>query len=162
MNQPTDRDPAPIFPGQPPSDDRLGGIASTADAGLSDHLQRSAERKDEPATGRASVGNAVGGPLRSDLGGTNEPGGAHGGSGPDRRPVAGSSTPQSHDKDRLASEGRAAKTAGSAASPADAEPDAGKPVGEAHNEGPLESLGRAVSEVVTGSVNTEGTTDRRY
>lgn len=161
MNQPTDRDSAPTLPGQPPTDDRLGGIASTADAGLSDHLQRSAERKDESATGRASVGNAVGGPPRSDLGGTNEPGGAHGGSGPDRRPVAGSSTPPSHDEDRQAAADRTAKAAGRS-SRTDTKPDADKQVGEAHNEGPLESLGRAVSEVVTGSVNTEGTTDRRY
>ena len=161
MNQPTDRDSAPNFPGQPPSDDRLGGIASTADAGLSDHLQRSAERKDEPATGRASVGNAVGGPLRSDLGGTNEPGGAHGGSGPDRRPVAGASTQPSNENDRQASADRTTKTTGTPAAPA-AKPDGDKQVCEAHNEGPLESLGRAVSEVVTGSVNTEGTTNRRY
>ncbi len=161
MNQPEDRDSAPSLPGQPPSDDRLGGIASTADAGLSEHLQRSAERKDEPATGRASVGNAVGGAPRSDLGGTNEPGGAHGGSGPDRRPVAGSSTPPSQDGDRQAPGGRTAKTAGTSYA-SDVKPDADKQVGEAHNEGPLESLGRAVSEVVTGSVNTEGTTDQRY
>ena len=161
MNQPTDRDSVPNLPGQPPSDDRLGGIASTADAGLSDHLQRSAERKDEPATGRASVGNAVGGPLRSDLGGTNEPGGAHGGSGPDRRPVAGASTQPSNESDRQAAAARTTQTTGTSAATT-AKPDGDRQVGETHNEGPLESLGRAVSEVVTGSVNTEGTTDRRY
>ena len=84
MSQPTTPNPAVAVPAKPLPDNNTGGIASTADAGLADALQRSSERGDDPATGLASTGNASSGGAapRSDLGGKNEPGAAPGASGP--------------------------------------------------------------------------------
>ena len=111
---------APGTPSQRP-DGQPGGMASTADAGLADALQRSAERGDDTATGLASTGNASGGGQapRTDVGGKNAPGSAPGAT--------------------------ARTDSGKTASPAAAG------AADQKDESPLESFGRAVSEVVTAS-----------
>ena len=142
----------------------VGGMASTADGGLQDALQRRTERRDDDPTG-AAVGSASAGGTepRLDLGGKAEPGSAPGAPGPDRSspgsPTAAHAGVRSSAPASPAGQARSsAGTTGSPTSPGkrsesseSREPVAPNPH-EPPDEGPIESLGRAVSEVVTGPV----------
>ena len=142
-------------PNRRPADAALGGIASTADGGLADALQRSTERGDDTATGLASTGNAAGGGQmpRTDLGGKNEPGSAPGGSGPAGAEAAQAGRPSSSaatgDAARQGGGGLSAST-GSAQDAAASPAPAARPAAGSDESAP-ESFGRAVAEVVTGT-----------
>jgi len=137
----------------------VGGMASTADAGLERATQRSMESADADPVGPASTGNASGGAEapRTDLGGKEEPGSAGGARAPTRRPAA---------------DDRAAVVAGAAASASPRSPGGNRsghdddedewrhpPVAPV-DEGPLESLGKAVGDPLTGSVDSPGVKEK--
>lgn len=127
-----------------------GGIRETMAGGLGDALEREAERRDDPATGTASTGDAVGGAERLDLGGKDEPGSAPGGDAPS---AAGSAVahPAEPRSDRSAAQPvRSASESGRTVPPNAHNPD------EPPDESPIESFGRAVSEVVTGTLDEDG------
>ena len=126
----------------------VGGMASTADAGLADAAQRSMEARDEDPAGAATVGEGVGGTQsagRTDLGGKNAPGSAPGGDRPSRR--AGSADAKAG-RGTTEDEPTPAARGGRAASRPAAE---GHEIDEPRDEGPVESLGRSIGEVVLGS-----------
>ena len=143
--------------GQERSAGDVGGIASTADGGLQDALQRRSERRDDDPTG-ATVGSASAGGAgpRIDLGGKSEPGSAPGAPAPDR--LSPGSPRAGHAGVRPGTAGSSSATAGSSP-PSGSLSGSGEVRGgvarnadEPPDEGPVESLGRAVSEVVTGPI----------
>lgn len=142
----------------------VGGMASSADAGLRDALQRSSERSDD-AIGGATIGSASGGTTpRLDLGGKSEPGSAAGAPAPSRRAPSeeaptddrseGSVEDADARRDRSSDPGRADTVApdGNART---VRHDPDEPPGESA----IESLGRSVSEVVTGPLEDDENRD---
>ena len=134
----------------------IGGMASSADGGLRDALQRSSERGDDDAIGGATIGSASGNTTpRLDLGGKSEPGSAAGAPAPSRRapseesPADDRSEGSVEDADagheRSSDPGRADTVA-----PDGNARTVGHDPDEPPDEGAIESLGRSVSEVVTG------------
>jgi hypothetical protein len=113
-------------PGKRQSGSDVGGMSASADGGLGDAAQRSMERRDEDATGRAATGDgSAGGAVpRVDPGGKAAPAPA-----PSSRPSAGTATPDQGDDD---------------------EPWRHAPVAP-KDENPLKSFGRSISDTVTGS-----------
>ena len=132
----------------------VGGMASTADAGLADATQRSMERRDEDPTGGATLGEGMGGTQsagRTDLGGKNAPGSAPGAARPSRRADSVETTPRPGRPavtERTTTGRVRSANAGRTASGRAAE---GHEIDEPRDEGPVESLGRAVGDVVLGS-----------
>jgi hypothetical protein len=137
----------------------VGGMSSTADAGLGRATQRSTERAEADPLGPASTGNASGAAQspRLDLGGKNEPGSAPGTTRPADRPAA---------DDRAARDGSPGSR--SRGQPGDSRGDrrtASAPTGEEDedewrheprepvDESPLESFGKSIGETLTGSVD---------
>jgi len=145
----------------PPRGAEIGGIASNADGGLSDALQRSSERGDDDAVGGATVGQGLSGGRepRLDLGGKSEPGSAPGAPAPARR----SPSEEAPSSDR--SEGAVESTGGRRERNDSARTDTVPPDGESGtarrdpdeppDESAVESLGRSVSEVVTGPLEDD-------
>ena len=138
-------DPPLAEPGKRASGGDVGGMRSTADAGIAAQTQRSLERGDESPLGAASTGGgAAARDPRVDLGGKNAPGSADTPSGPGEGPAAG---------ERAAPGSRAAPTAGRT-DPA-AEDDDGDtwrhaPIAPVDEKNPLKSFGRAVADAATG------------
>ena len=154
-------DPPMSEPGKRASGSDVGGVAAAPQTGVADWAQRSAERGEAPAIGRASTGDAAAatGP-RIDRGGKDAPGSAPGASA---RP------------DRPASDDRATPLAGSrrgsatGAAPAEGRRNADEdedewrhePIAPVDEPNPLRSLGKAVGETLTGSdQDTPGTSKR--
>jgi hypothetical protein len=140
----------------------VGGISRNAEGGLEDAMDRMAERRDDDASGAASIGQGMGNGAepRLDLGGHNEPGEAPASPRPPGQPATQDASPR-----RLEAEGRDAGVPLSPAGAAPAEPDAGVPPDqqmaagsgppEPPEEGPLESLGRSISEVIIGTLDED-------
>ena len=133
----------------------VGGIASNADGGLRDALQRSSERGDDDAIGGATIGQgaSAGSVPRLDLGGKSEPGSAPGAPAPSRRAPSEEAPADDRTEGSVenADGGRERSDAGRADTVApDGAGTAGHDPDEPPDEGPIESLGRSVSEVVTG------------
>jgi hypothetical protein len=130
----------------------LGGMASTADAGLERATTRSMENADADPVGPASTGDASGGgeAPRVDLGGKAAPGSAGGASDAPNRPAsdARASPP------RADAGARPAPNTPSDAWREDDDEDNARhsPVAPV-DESPLESLGKSVGEALTGSVD---------
>ena len=149
MARPSDDSRPPMAePGSRASGASTGGIASNADGGLQDALQRSSERGDDDATGGVTTGEASSGGTepRLDLGGKNEPGSADGAPVP-VRPPRGSATARQGERpvegrDHSLDDGRSTPRERS---------DAKRPAAEPPDEGPLESLGRSISEPLAGA-----------
>lgn len=151
MSQPHDDEAKPMTErSEVRSGAEIGGIRKTMAGGLADAFERKSERRDDPATGTASTGDAVGGAERLDLGGTNEPGSAPGGDAPS---ADGSAAQRPATRDRS---DRPAPPQGKPVPARDRTiaPNAHNP-NEPPDEGPVESFGRAVSEVVTGTFDEE-------
>ena len=151
MSAPTDRaDPPMAEPGKRKPGGDVGGMQTSVDAGVADSLQRSSERADEPAVGRASTGDASGGGSgpRLDLGGRNAPGSAPGAADRNDRPAS---------DDRAASNaisrGAAPNRGGAGATSNDDDEDEWRhePIAPIDEGNPLKSLGKAVGDTVTGS-----------
>lgn len=149
------RERRPMAEPGPPRGADVGGIASNADGGLRDALQRSSERGDDDAIGGATIGQAAAGGSepRLDLGGRSEPGSAPSAPAPSRR--APSEEAPTDDRSEGSVEDVDARRERSDAGPADTVPPdgagtTGHDPDEPPDEGPIESLGRSVSEVVTG------------
>ena len=149
-------------PGQTREGASTGGILSTAAGGLGNAVQRSSERGDDDAIGRATTGEGVGGGAapRIDLGGKAAPGSASGGSGPEDAAASEQpATRSDNDSDASSNVDGSVTTAGSGGAPrrnrdAQASTVSGGPspaADEPPDEGAVESLGRSVSDVVTGS-----------
>jgi hypothetical protein len=145
-------DPPMAEPGKRPTGANVGGIAAAPQAGVADWAQRSSERGDEPAVGRASTGDGAGGtggPRIDGGGGKAAPGSAPG-------PSARSERPSSDD--RAASAQRAQPVTGGRSPSAD---EGGRgddddewrhePVAPVDEPNPLRSLGKAIGDTVTGS-----------
>ena len=136
----------------------VGGMASTADAGLADAEQRSMEARDEDPTGVATVGEGMGGTQsagRTDLGGKNAPGSAPGADRPSRRAErAGTTT----GKGRTADADPATPERAGSGAPGRSGSRPGSPqheIDEPRDEGAVESFGRSIGEVVLGSDEEE-------
>ena len=140
-----DNDPPLAEPGKRPGGAEVGGMRSTADAGLADATQRSLERGDDSDLGRASTGDASGGARdpRLDLGGKNAPGSA-------ATPTRHGERPASDDNATPRAD--AARPSGRQAAPADDDGDTWRhePVAPVDEQNPLKSLGRAVADTATG------------
>ena len=153
MSAPRDRNDPPLAePGKRPTGADVGGVAATPQSGVADWAQRSAERGEDPAIGRASTGDASGGASgpRIDLGGKDAPGTA---------PGAAART------DRPASDDRATAKPGAPPRAEGTESHAGarrnddddedewrhEPIAPVDESNPLRSLGKAVGDTVTGS-----------
>lgn len=137
-------------PGKRPAGASVGGVRATADEGLGDATQRSMERGDDPAIGRASTGDASGGAVdpRVDLGGKNEPGSSGDAS-------ARSDRPRSDDRATARPASRATgDTNVEAGSHREGDEDEDEwrhpPVEPVDEQNPLKSIGRSVADVVTG------------
>ena len=132
----------------------VGGIASNADGGLRDALQRSSERGDDDAIGGATIGRGASGGSgpRLDLGGKSEPISAAGAPPSSRR--APSEEVPTDDRSEGSVEDVGARRERDAGRADTVAPDGTSTTGhdpdEPPDEGSIESLGRAVSEVVTG------------
>jgi hypothetical protein len=133
----------------------VGGMRSTADAGLGRATQRSTEHAEADPVGPASTGNASGGAAapRLDLGGKAEPGSAPGTTDATRRPAA---------DDRAAPAGAGAagderrgggSPGRSSASSDDDEDEWRHEPRQPVDESPLKSFGKSIGETLTGSVD---------
>ena len=146
----------PMAEPEPPRGADVGGIASNADGGLRDALQRSSERGDDDAIGGVALGQGASGGSapRLDRGGKSEPGSASSASAPSRRaPSEEAPTDDrsegSTENARVPRERADLDRADTVAPDGDArtvrhDPD------EPPDESAIESLGRSLSEVVTG------------
>ena len=127
----------------------VGGMRSTADAGLGRATQRSTEHAEADPLGPASTGNAGGGAQtpRVDLGGKAEPGSAPGTTGPAGRPAV----------DDRAGPGQRGVPAGeqrASVSTRDEDEDEWRhEPREPVDESPLESFAKSIGETLTGSVD---------
>jgi hypothetical protein len=139
----------------------VGGMSSTADAGLGRFTQRSTERAETDPVGPASTGNASGGAEapRLDLGGKAEPGSASGSTETDRRPTSDTHA----DARAVAARDRPRPGAGTAGElrPSggfdDEEEDEWRhEPREPVDENPLKSFGKAIGDALTGSVDDPG------
>lgn len=144
----------------------VGGISQNAEGGLEDAMDRMAERRDNEASGAASIGQGKGNSAepRLDRGGHNEPGDAPASPRPPTPPGSRGASPRG-------SEGAGSVSGGpiSPAGAAPAEPDGGVPPDqqmaagsgppEPPDEGPLESLGRSISDVVLGTLDQDEKTE---
>ena len=146
--------------GARPSGADLGGVRASTESGVADWAQRSSERGDDPAIGRASTGNASGGaaPPRDDLGGKDAPGSAGGASARSERPASEDRVTSVSSSSDSASPGSstAARTSGAGADD-DEEEWRHPPVAPIDEHNPLRSLGKAVSDTLTNS--EDGTPD---
>jgi len=144
-------DPPMAEPGKRPTGADVGGVSASHPAGVADWAQRSTERGEEPATGRASTGDAAGaatGP-RIDRGGKAAPGSAPGTSARIERPASDDRAtppagghPQPHSSDQR----------GAARNQDDDEDEwRHEPIAPIDESNPLRSLGKAVGDAVTGS-----------
>ena len=139
----------------------VGGIASNADGGLSDALQRSSERGDDDAIGGATIGRGLAGgnEPRLDLGGKSASGSAPGAPAPSRR--APSEEAPGDDRSEGSVEDPDARRGRSDPGRADTVPPDGSPGTARHDpdeppdESAIESLGRSVSEVITGPLEDD-------
>ena len=107
-------------PGQTREGASTGGILSTAAGGLGNAVQRSSERGDDDAIGRATTGEGVGGGAapRIDLGGKAAPGSASGGSGPEDAAASEQpATRSDNDSDASSNVDGSVTTAGSGGAP---------------------------------------------
>ena len=153
-----DSDPPLAEPGKRPSGKEVGGMRASADAGLGEAAQRSLEREDQSAMGRASTGDAGGGASdpRLDMGGKDAPGSADTPSSHAGRPVSG---------DRATPREEAASTAGRSDVAADDDDDAEawrhEPIAPVDEQNPLRSLGRAVADTVTGGAEDTSAKPKR-
>jgi len=160
MTAPLNRDDRPLAePGKRPADGDVGGVAAAAQAGVADWAQRSTERGEDTAIGRASTGDAAGaaaGP-RIDLGGKAAPGSAPGTSARTDRAASDDRATPARDSSR--DTGIASAGAGVSADPTNAAADRDDdedewrhpPVAPVDEANPLRSLGKAVGDTVTGS-----------
>jgi len=131
----------------------VGGMSSTADAGLGRATQRSTEHAEADPVGPASTGNASGGAQspRLDLGGKAEPGSAPGTTDATRRPAA-------DDRAGGSAGGSAVGNAGgdqraSASSDTRDEDEWRHEPREPVDESPLKSFAKSIGETLTGSVD---------
>lgn len=159
MNHPDDKNRPMAEADKQRSGASVGGMAASADAGISDALQKKSERQDETSRGRAATGQGAGAGAepRLDLGGKNEPGSAAGTSARSQRPASEDRASASTGKSQAA---ESAKPSSPAAPAGSARPTKGRddeedewrhePVAP-NDENPLESLGRSVTEAITGS-----------
>ncbi len=155
MTAPTHPDDPPMAePGKRTSGSDVGGVRSTTQGGVADWAQRSTERSEEPATGRAATGDAAGGAAdpRVDLGGKGAPGSAAGASARSERPP-----PEERATPRPAPMRPAGTGAGDAGARRNDKGDDDEdewrhePVAPVDEKNPLRSLGKAVGETLTGS-----------
>ena len=149
MTASTDRADLPMAePGKRNPGADVGGMHSSADAGVADSLQRSTERGDDPGIGRAVTGDASGGAAdpRVDLGGKDAPGSAPGAASRSDRPAS---------DDRAASSSRSRDATpdrrGAAPTPNDDDEWRHALVAPVDEGNPLRSLGKAIGDSVTGS-----------
>jgi len=157
MNAPTkpseDTDPPMAEPGKRRTGGDIGGVAAPPTAGVADWAQRSTERGDDTAVGRASTGDAAGGAAdpRIDLGGKAAPGSAPGAAARTDRPAS---------DDRATPSGSAQGGGGSNATESelrgendadDEDPWRHEPVAPVDEPNPLKSLGEAIGDTITGS-----------
>ena len=144
-------DPPMAEPGKRPTGADVGGVSASHQAGVADWAQRSTERGEEPATGRASTGDGAGaatGP-RIDRGSKAAPGSAPGTSARTERPASddrasppAGGLPQPHSSAQR----------GAARNQDDDEDEwRHEPVAPIDESNPLRSLGKAVGDAVTGS-----------
>jgi hypothetical protein len=141
----------------------LGGLHSTAEAGVGRAMQRSTERGEADPIGPASTGNASGGAQtpRLDLGGKAEPGSAPGTTAGDRRPAADARGEGAPAGGAAGTGATGTSTAGGASGGAtrtsadwgDDEDEWRHEPREPVDENPLKSFGRAVGDALTGSVD---------
>jgi hypothetical protein len=147
-------EPPMAEPGKRSSGTDLGGMSASAEPGLEDWAQRSFERRDAPATGRASTGDgAAGAPdPRIDLGGKQEPGSAAGASSRSDRPASEDRATPSGAGRAAAAETTAAGAGGkpSRSNSVDDEEDEWRhePVAPVDETNPLKSLGEAIADTL--------------
>ena len=144
-------DPPMAEPGKRPTGANVGGPAAEPEAGVADWAQRSMERSEETAIGRASTGDAAGGAADPaiDRGGKDAPGSAPGASARTDRPA-------SDDRATPPSGARPGVSSGAAGASRDRSEDdedewRHEPVAPVDEPNPLKSLGKAVGDTLTGS-----------
>src|SRR5436190_23501701 len=152
MTAPPNRDDRPMAdPGKRPAGGDVGGVAAAAQAGVADWAQRSTERGDDTAIGRASTGDAAGavaGP-RIDRGGKAAPGSAPGTSARTDRAASDDRATPARDPNRDAGSANTGATVGTRATSAGANRDDDEdewrhpPVAPVDEANPLRSLGKA-------------------
>ena len=160
MTAPPNRDDRPMAePGKRPAGGDVGGVAASAQAGVADWAQRSTERSEDTAIGRASTGDAAGaatGP-RIDRGGKAAPGSAPGTSAHTDRPASddGATPARDSNRDGASANAGAGVRTGSTVSQANRNDDEEEwrhpPVAPVDEANPLRSIGKAVGDTVTGS-----------
>ena len=147
-------DPPMAEPGKRPTGGDVGGVAGAAQAGVADWAQRSTERGEQAATGRARTGDGAGAAAdpRIDLGGKSAPGSAPGASAHTDRPASDDRATPAPDAMRDSRSG-APRNAPSADRQRDDDDDEWRhePVAPVDEPNPLRSLGKAVGDTVTGS-----------
>ncbi|HEX2539985.1 MAG TPA: hypothetical protein VHM00_02770 [Caldimonas sp.] len=136
----------------------VGGMASTADAGLGRATQRSTEHAESDPVAPASTGHASGGAQtpRIDMGGKAEPGSVPGTTESTRRPAAdrqASGAPASSGRAAGAGGVGGAEPTGSGAVDDEDEDEWRHEPRPAVDESPLKSFGKSIGEALTGSVD---------
>ncbi|MEO8081201.1 MAG: hypothetical protein ABI641_11765 [Caldimonas sp.] len=151
MTAPRDKDRPMAEVGRQHEGADLGGILQSADGGLSDALERQAERRDDDPRGRAGVGDGTSSAdaphPREGLGGKASPASAHGTDDRSDRPRSAGGAASSSAHPAAASGQRPAAGDDDDDGPWRHEPVAPK------DANPLKSFGRAVSDVITGPLD---------
>jgi hypothetical protein len=159
MSDPRDEGERPMAePGKSKAGADIGGVAASPMGGAADAMQRSMERGDDTALGRASTGDAAGGAgdPRLDRGGKGAPGSAGDASARSDRPRSDDTATPRADTPRAT---------GNAQPGGNADPDDDEwrhePVAPVDEPNPLKSIGRAVADTITGgAANTSKKPDR--
>lgn len=152
MSEPRDSQRPMAEPGPKRDGADVGGIAKSADGGMSDALQRQSERRDETARSGAVAGEG----SRAAPGRGAVPAGTGARPAPAAEPGSGTSTSSATRASSSPEDARksAARPAGTGFDDEEKEdgPWRHDPVAP-NDESPLDSLGRSVSEVVTGPLD---------
>jgi len=145
-------DPPMAEPGKRPSGANVGGPAAEPQAGVADWAQRSTERGEDTAIGRASTGDAAGGAADPaiDRGGKDAPGSAPGAAARTQRPASDDRATPRRAAQAGASSGEARGATGDRNDDDEAE-WRHEPVAPVDESNPLKSLGEAVGDTLTGS-----------
>jgi hypothetical protein len=158
MTAPLTRDDRPMSePGKRATGGDVGGVAAAPQAGVADWAQRSTERGEDTAIGRASTGDAAGAEPRIDRGGKAAPGSAPGTSARSDRAASDDRATPSRDPNRDSGSANTGATVGTRPTSAEANRDDDEdewrhpPVAPVDEANPLRSLGKAVGDTLTGS-----------
>jgi hypothetical protein len=140
-------------PGKRPSGADVGGPATEPEAGVADWAQRSTERSEDTAIGRASTGDAAGGAADPaiDRGGKGAPGSAPGAAASTQRPASDDRATPRRRAQAGASSGEVGGASGDRKEEDDEDEWRHEPVPPVDESNPLKSLGKSVGDTLTGS-----------